>query len=66
MQILLNGTPTAIADGSTIASLVEALRLGGQRIAVELNGDIVPRSRWQQVRLAAEDKAEIVKAIGGG
>jgi sulfur carrier protein len=66
MQIVVNGQPTGIADGASLGALVESLQLSGQRIAVELNGDIVPRSRWTQVRLAEGDKAEIVKAIGGG
>lgn len=66
MQIVLNGTPTAIADGSTIASVVEALRLGGQRIAVERNGDIVPRSRYADQVLSEGDRLEIVVAVGGG
>jgi sulfur carrier protein len=66
MQILLNGAPTAIADGTCLAGLIETLQLAGKRIAVELNGDIVPRSRWPQVHLAEGDRTEIVKAIGGG
>ncbi|MDR3416279.1 MAG: sulfur carrier protein ThiS [Nevskia sp.] len=66
MQIVLNGEPVAVADGSSVADLVGVLGLQGQRVAVELNGDIVSRSRWTEMRLKDGDHAEIVRAIGGG
>lgn len=66
MQIVLNGESTPIADGISVAALIESLQLSGQKLAVELNGDIVPRSQWFQVRFQDGDRAEIVKAIGGG
>jgi len=46
--------------------LLVQLRLEGQRLAVELNGDIIPRSAWTAQRLNAADRIEIVRAIGGG
>jgi len=46
--------------------LVERLELNGKRIAVERNGEIVPRSRFASVRLADGDALEIVVAVGGG
>jgi len=66
MQIVVNGESTSVSDGLSLAQLVTELRLAGQRLAVELNGDIVPRSRWPEVRLNPGDRAEIVRAIGGG
>lgn len=66
MQIVVNGEPAEVSDSLSLAELVTSLRLGGQRLAIELNGDIVPRSRWPEVRLSAGDRAEIVRAIGGG
>ncbi len=66
MQIVLNGVQTPLADDVTLSDLIEQLRLNGQRLAIELNGDIVPRSRWPEVHLNAGDRAEIVRAIGGG
>jgi sulfur carrier protein len=66
MQIVVNGESADVSDNLSLAELVQDLRLGGQRLAVELNGDIVPRSRWPEVRLNAGDRAEIVRAIGGG
>ena len=66
MQILLNGTPTPVADRLTAGDLVRQLDLAGKRIAVEVNGEIVPRSRHTDFRLSPDDKVEIVHAIGGG
>jgi sulfur carrier protein len=66
MQIVVNGESASVAEGLSLAQLVAQLRLGGQRLAIELNGDIVPRSRWPEVRLNPGDRAEIVRAIGGG
>lgn len=66
MHILLNGTPTQVADSLTAAELIRQLNLGGQRIAVEVNGEIVPRSQHPDFRFNPDDKIEIVHAIGGG
>jgi sulfur carrier protein len=66
MQIHLNGEQTQLAEHLTVQQLIEQMRLTGQRIAVELNGEIVPRSRWPVVELRAGDRAELVQAIGGG
>lgn len=66
MQILVNGQPTPLPSPLTVAELIEHLRLGGRRLAVELNGEVVPRSRWRETRLKDRDRAEIVKAVGGG
>jgi thiamine biosynthesis protein ThiS len=65
MQIFLNGelhTTTA----HTLAELVQTLDLSGKRIAIELNGEIAPRSQFEQIALKPNDRIEIVHAIGGG
>jgi len=64
--IVVNGRATAIPAGGCIADLVAALGHVGKRIAVELNGDIVPRGRYREVALNAGDRIEIVIAVGGG
>ena len=46
--------------------LLDALELSGKRVAVERNGEIVPRSRYSVTRLAEGDALEIVVAVGGG
>lgn len=65
IQIRLNGELHGLEPGTTIAALAEALALRG-RFAVEVNGVIVPRSRFSEYHLAPGDAVEIVRAIGGG
>lgn len=66
MQIHLNGDNHACADGTTLAALITTLELSGKRIAVELNGEIAPRSQHDAISLKENDRVEIVHAIGGG
>ena len=66
MRIELNGEAHVIADGATVASLLERLALAGRRLAVEVNGEVVPRGRHAEHALADGDRVEIVHAIGGG
>ena len=67
MQLTINGKARSfdIAQMNT-AQLVEQLELVGKRLAIELNGEIVPRSQFEQTQLADGDKLEIVGAVGGG
>ncbi len=66
MKILLNGDPHQVQAPCTLARLLEELELADRRIAVEVNGEIVPRSRHATHLLADGDKIEVVHAIGGG
>lgn len=66
MQVLINGKPTEIAPGASVSDLLEQLELKGKRIAIELNGEILPRSRHPEQCLEDGDQLEIVHAIGGG
>ena len=67
MRIRVNGASTALDEATaSVATLIEQWALGGKRIAVELNGEIVPRSRYAQTALADGDSLEIVGAVGGG
>jgi len=66
MQINLNGTDHEVAEGATLAALVEQLELGQQRIAIEVNEELVPRTQHAAHRLSPGDHVEIVRAIGGG
>jgi len=66
MQISVNGEATEIDESATMADLVAQLGLGNRRLAVEYNGEILPRSNWEQTRLGNGDRIEIVHAIGGG
>jgi sulfur carrier protein len=64
--ISVNGASRMLASSQSVADLVTALALEGKRIAVEVNGTIVPRSRYGDTRLHAGDRVEIVGAVGGG
>jgi sulfur carrier protein len=67
MQLTINGTPRAFSGRvATIADVVRELALEGKRIAVERNGEIVPRSRYADTPVATSDRLEIVGAVGGG
>jgi sulfur carrier protein len=66
MQILINGESRSVAPRTDLPALIEELKLGGRRVAVEINGAVVPRSIWHQVTLSDGDRLEIVHAIGGG
>lgn len=66
MELIINGQPRTLPDGMTVAALVLDLGLAGKRIAVERNGEIVPRGRHGETSLAAGDRLEIVVAVGGG
>lgn len=67
LSIFVNGQPREVAPKTaTVADLVAELDLIGKRIAVERNGEIVPRGAYAQTQLQAEDRLEIVVAVGGG
>lgn len=66
MELIVNGEARQFSAPLTVAALVAALGYVGKRIAVERNGEIVPRGRHAEVALAAGDRIEIVVAVGGG
>lgn len=66
MKILLNGEDREIPSDSSVCTLLELAGFAERRIAVEVNRDIVPRSRHGEHRLVDGDQVEIVHAIGGG
>lgn len=66
MLLQINGAPRDFPDGLTLAALVEHLGMKPDRVAVELNLEIVPRPNWQATRLKDGDKLEIVHFVGGG
>jgi len=64
--VTVNGVAREVKGAQTIADLVARLGLEGKRIAVERNGEVVPRSRYADTPLARGDRLEIVGAVGGG
>lgn len=65
MEVLLNGDLHSIGQNCTIEILITSLELDG-KFAIEINQNIIPRSEYPDTKLRAEDKIEIVQAIGGG
>lgn len=66
MQIFINGEAREVPAATTMSTLLELLEMGGQRIAVEINEELVPRSEFGEHQLAIDDKIEIIQAVGGG
>ncbi len=66
MHIILNGDATEVPDGLTVTALLEHLRLRADRVAIELNSDILPKDRWPGTYLHSSDRFEIVQLVGGG
>jgi len=66
IRITLNGAPRALPSALTITQLLDQLELAGKRLAIERNGEIVPRSRFAEEWLAEGDRVEVVVAVGGG
>jgi sulfur carrier protein len=66
MHILLNGEEKRLASAVTVTQLLDEMGLAGRRVAVEINREIVPRSRHAEHRLQDNDRVEVVFAIGGG
>ena len=66
MMIIVNGESTQVVDMCTLSALIEILGLLGERYAVEVNLNIIPRSQHASYCLQSGDRVEIVRAIGGG
>ncbi len=66
LSLTVNGEPRRIAAGASIADLVRSLELNPQKVAVERNGAIAPRSALGEILLADGDVLEIVHFVGGG
>ena len=66
ITVSINGTARQLPDSTHIAALIEEMGWTGKRIALERNGEIVPRSSYATQPLADGDKLEVVVAVGGG
>lgn len=66
MDIILNGSAREVPDQTSAAELLLSLGFAGKRLALEVNREIVPRSRFEQHMIRPGDRVEIVHAIGGG
>ena len=66
MHLIVNGSAFEAPETLTVLGLIGELQLGTKRFALELNGEIVPRSRHADVSLREGDRIEVVQAVGGG
>lgn len=66
LELKINGESRQFSAALTVAGLIDELGYAGKRIAVECNGEIVPRSQHATTALATGDQLEIVVAVGGG
>ena len=66
IQLTINGQDRSFETAPTVTQLISQLALTQRRIAVERNGEIVPRSRFDETLLNTGDRLEIVVAVGGG
>ncbi len=66
MRLTVNGEPHEVPDRTTVRALIELLDLAGGPVAVERNGEVVPRAEHPATVLAEGDEVEIVHFVGGG
>ena len=65
-EIQLNGKPEEVAEGTTVAGLLDARGVNAKRVVVELNRRILPREEFGSARLGNGDEVEVVTFVGGG
>lgn len=66
MQVMINGETRVARQGDSVETLLQSVGLVPQKVAVERNGEIVPRSRYAITMLEEGDRLEIVQFVGGG
>jgi thiamine biosynthesis protein ThiS len=66
MKLQINGEEKSFEGPLTLAALIASMGLKLDRVAVELNRDIVPRAQWEKTNLSDDDRLEIVHFVGGG
>jgi thiamine biosynthesis protein ThiS len=66
MNLFVNGEKKACAESTSLAELIDQLGMKEDRVAVELNREIVPRAQWSDTQLRDGDHLEIVHFVGGG
>lgn len=66
IDVIINGEPRSVVQGTTVSALIAELGLGDRRVAVEKNREVVPRAQHATTVLAAGDRLELVTFVGGG
>jgi sulfur carrier protein len=66
MMVKINGDPREVPDGVTVVALLDHLKMRSDRVAIERNLNILPRSLWNETQVQPNDSFEIVHFVGGG
>lgn len=66
MDVFINGEPTAVPEGATVASAIAGMDLPDRGIAVALDREVVPRGQWDRTVLGDGSRLEVVRAVQGG
>lgn len=66
MKLTINGQPATVTEALRLPDLLALKGLNPERLAVELNGEIVPKSRYHEVILKEQDTLELLSFVGGG
>jgi thiamine biosynthesis protein ThiS len=66
MRLIINGEERNLPDAANLGALIESLGMKADRVAVELNREIVQRAKWAETPLREGDKLEVVHFVGGG
>jgi thiamine biosynthesis protein ThiS len=66
MKILLNGEIKEISDELNLSGLLRHFSLPSERIAIELNREVVRKKDWENIKIAEGDRLEVIHFVGGG
>jgi len=66
MRVVVNGDPVVLSDSSTVRGMLEVLGVAPERVAVEVNLEIVPRQDYASWALHEGDRIELITFVGGG
>ena len=66
LTLFVNGEPQTLMPPCSVADLLAALEMGGRRVAIAVNREVVVRSRYKEAELTDGDRIEILEAVGGG
>jgi len=66
IRLWVNGEPREVREGCAVVELLELLKVTAERVAVEINGEVIRKARHAEQRLKEGDKVEVVTFVGGG
>ena len=66
MQVTINGEKRELAESLTISEILKNLELPSERVAIELNKEVVRKKDWENIKVGDADKIEVIHFVGGG